>query len=394
MRHARSCPAGRDREAGCDCEPSYEASVFDVRTGKKVRRSFRRLALAKAWRAETIGQVRRGELTAATVPALRKAAEAFLSGIESGAIRKKGGERYSPRVVNDYRRDLRDLVETLGAHRRLNRIDVDDVERLVRDWRAEGLSESRISNRLKPLRVIYRQHRRTVPVNPLAGLEIGSSGKRERAAGDAEIAELLAPLDAETRLAYALAGYAGLRAGEIAALDVADVRIADGVLSVHRSWCHQTRTMKAPKSKAGTRRIPLRATGPLLRIAQEHQALSGRTEGLLLGPDGQTPVVLMTLHRRAKKAWEAENGKRAEKAEREGRELRPDELLVPITLHELRHSCGSRWAATPKLDPAMASKWFGDTYATFANVYVHAIDRGDDDAAAKVEAAYFAEVVA
>jgi hypothetical protein len=43
----------------------YEASVFSVRDGKKIRKTFPTLAAAKAWRADALVGLRRGALRSA-----------------------------------------------------------------------------------------------------------------------------------------------------------------------------------------------------------------------------------------------------------------------------------------------------------------------------------------
>jgi hypothetical protein len=45
--HSTNCPA-RLRRGRCDCGAGYEASVFSVRDGKKIRKTFPTLAAAKA----------------------------------------------------------------------------------------------------------------------------------------------------------------------------------------------------------------------------------------------------------------------------------------------------------------------------------------------------------
>ena len=55
----------------------------------------------------------------------------------------------------------------------------------------------------------------------------------------------------------ATAFYAGLRAGELAALRWEDVNLARGVLRVERAWDPKSKCYVAPKSKAGFRTVPI-----------------------------------------------------------------------------------------------------------------------------------------
>lgn len=58
------------------------------------------------------------------------------------------------------------------------------------------------------------------------------------------------------RAALALAGFAGLRLGEIRALTWADVDLEAGTLAVRRSMLPDG-TLKPPKTEAGKRAVPI-----------------------------------------------------------------------------------------------------------------------------------------
>src|SRR5439155_589715 len=84
----------------------------------------------------------------------------------------------------------------------------------------------------------------------------------------------------------------------------------------------------APKSRKGGRRAPIPAS--LRRQLLEHKLRTGRDgEDFVFGRTAPAPFTPTRIRKRALKAWAAENAKR-------GEEERP--LLVPIGLHELRHS--------------------------------------------------------
>ena len=68
---------------------------------------------------------------AGTAQTLREAAEAFVDGMASGAIRTRAGERYKPSVVREYERSLRlHVLPTLGGAK-LSKIQRRDVQRLA-----------------------------------------------------------------------------------------------------------------------------------------------------------------------------------------------------------------------------------------------------------------------
>jgi hypothetical protein len=124
-------------------------------------------------------QAAKGVRLAGTSQTLLEAAEAFVDGIASGAIRTKTGERYKPSVVREYERSLRlHVFPTLGGGR-LSRIQRRDVQRLADDLLASGADPSTIRNALKPLQVIYR---RAIEDGDLAVSPASGSGSRPRAA--------------------------------------------------------------------------------------------------------------------------------------------------------------------------------------------------------------------
>jgi hypothetical protein len=106
-RHRNSCPAAEDAGAGCRCSPTYRAQVYDMRTGRKLRKSFPSFAAARAWRSDAEVALRQGNITAALSPHLSDAAAAWLEGALEGAIRNRSGDRYKPSVLRQYETTLR-----------------------------------------------------------------------------------------------------------------------------------------------------------------------------------------------------------------------------------------------------------------------------------------------
>src|SRR5256885_11011777 len=109
-RHARSCPAARVKDARCRCQPSYEAFVYSVRDGRKIRRTFSNLSEARSWRHDAASAVRKGTLNAPTRQTLNEAAEAWLEGAKRGTVLTRGGLPYKPAGVRGYEADLRRYV--------------------------------------------------------------------------------------------------------------------------------------------------------------------------------------------------------------------------------------------------------------------------------------------
>ena len=90
-----------------------------------------------------------------------------------------------------------------------------------------------------PLRAIFAREiqRDRVKVNPTAGLVLPRGEKaRDRIAGPAEAAALLAALPEGDRATWGAAMYAGLRRGELMALRVNRIDLDANVIRVERVW--------------------------------------------------------------------------------------------------------------------------------------------------------------
>jgi hypothetical protein len=199
-RHRNSCPAAEDAGAGCRCSPTYRAQVYDMRTGRKLRKSFPSFAAARAWRSDAEVALRQGKITAALSPHLSDAAAAWLEGALAGAIRNRSGDRYKPSVLRQYETTLRlRLLPEFGAVR-LSELQRKDLQGYVDRLLLDGVhNPSTIRNTLVPLRVIFRRAvvRGEVAVTPTIGLEIPAArGRRERIASPAEAEQFRSPAPA------------------------------------------------------------------------------------------------------------------------------------------------------------------------------------------------------
>jgi integrase len=202
---------------------------------------------------------------AGTPQTFHEAAEAFIDGIASGAIRTKAGERYKPSVVREYERSLRLHVLPVLGGARLSRIQRRDVQRLADDLLVSGADPSTIRNALKPLQVIYRRaiEDGDLAVNPCERLRLPAArGRRERIASPSEAAALIAALRPEDRALWGCAFYAALRRGELRALVWDDVDLADRLIRVERSMSGhgETGAPRVAPAVAASRSSPSCAT--------------------------------------------------------------------------------------------------------------------------------------
>src|SRR5712691_4527048 len=90
LRHGRHC-ASREGPA-CDCRPGYQAQVFSARDQKTIRKTFRTLAAARAWRAESKSALRGGTMRAPTRTTLSEASEDWLSAAKAGIVRTRSAQ--------------------------------------------------------------------------------------------------------------------------------------------------------------------------------------------------------------------------------------------------------------------------------------------------------------
>jgi integrase len=120
------------------------------------------------------------------------------------------------------------------------------------------LSASTVRNVINPLRALYAWAlpRGLARVNPCAGLRLPTGATaRDRIATPVEAARLIAALEPRDQAALGLALYAGLRLGELLALEWSAVDLDARTLRVGRSWVAHARRFVEPKSDAGVRTV-------------------------------------------------------------------------------------------------------------------------------------------
>jgi integrase len=337
-------------------------------------KTFASLAEAKAWRTDAQVALRRGTMHAGSTGTLREAAEPWLEGVKSGAIRNRSGHTYKPSAIRGYETALvMRVLPGLGGLRlsEIRRVDLQDfADRLC----ADGLDPSTVRNTLMPLRAIFRRAlaRGEVAVNPTSGLELPAmEGARDRIASPAEAAELLAALPQRDRAIWATAMYAGLRRGELLALRWEDVDLAAGVIHVERSWDAKEGAV-GPKSRAGRRTVPIPAV--LRDYLVERKLSSGRHVGLVFGTGYTQPFTPSNVRKRANATW-ARAG------------------LEPIGLHECRHTFASLMIAAGVNAKAL-SAYMGHSSVTITlDRYGHLMP-GNESEAAQLLDSYLARAVA
>ena len=316
----------------------YRGTAYDKRSKRHLFGPWTpHLAEARAWRVDAQARIQGGTLSADRGPTVREAVDQFLRGIESGAIRDRSGQPYKPSTIRAYKRALRDRAVPAFGPARLARLIRSDVQLWVDSL--DG-SPSTVRNAVTALRALYGWAipRNFAQTNPTRDLRLPSGEKaRDRVASPAEAATLIAALQPRDQALFGLAVYAGLRLGEILALEWSAVDLDLLALRVERSWDASARQLVKPKTRAGSRTVPI--VDRLARLLADHRVLMNHpTSGLLFASErvpGQ-PTHPTPLRRRLYAAWE-------------------DAGLEPLGLHEGRHTFASMMIAAGVNAKALSS---------------------------------------
>jgi integrase len=324
-RHSRRC---RSRGSGtCNCDPSYEAWVYLPRHQSKVRKTFRREAEAKTWRADALAAANRGTLRPARKDArtLAEALTEYVDGMREGTVRPKGRTAYKPNTIRSYERAVKGhIADTWLGGLKVADVRRQDVQGLADELLATGLEAATVSNILNPVQAFYRRaiDRDELAYNPAERIDLptGEATRPARIASASEAAMLLAALEERDRPLWATAFYAGLRRGELQALRWQDVDLGASLIHVERSWDQYEGAIE-PKSRSSRRTVPLLA---VLRDYLDQHKLAAECggEALVFGRAPWNPFAPMATDKRAKRAWKGAG-------------------LEPITLHQCRHTFAS-----------------------------------------------------
>jgi integrase len=370
VKHRAGCAS--EHGARCNCRRVYQAAVWSARDSRRIRKHFDSLSDAKSWRADSYGKLRRRELRAPSPMTFGEAAALWLLGMRAGSIRTRSGDEYKPSTIRSYEQALRGsrdgkggLLSELGAIR-LSDLTVDDVQAYADRLLAAGAQPSTIHNQIMPVRVICRWRRREVAVNPTVGLSLPAvRSARVRIVSPPEAELLIAALAERDRALWATALYAGLRRGELMGLRWCDVDLARGVLEVAQAWDPKEHLMVAPKSAAGTRRVPIAAD---LRayLAPLYLAAATDAQGLVFGTGG-VPFSASSLYERAHRAWK-----------RVG--------LRAVCLHDCRHTFASLMIAAGVNAKALSTFMGHATISITLDRYGHLMPGAEDEAAVMMSA--------
>lgn len=320
-------------------------------------------------------------LDAETLTEARRERDGLLAGLHEGRVAVPATTTLAA-VFAEYQssRNLSERTRTherhlFGRHlgalasRRAQDVTATDVARLLREMRGGGYSAWTCVavHRILAGSFSLAVRRGILTRSPMDGLAPSERPKQKNA-------RRIAVLDGETmqrlvaagtserwRAALALAGYAGLRLGEIRGLTWADVDLDAGTVTVRRSMLPDG-TPKAPKTDAGARSVPLL---PALRrrlVEWKLQAPHSQPAELVIGTAAGKPIAERNLRRALEDAKVAAG---------------LDGLDERLSMHSLRHSFASMLATDLELPATTLARLTGHADAGFT-LRVYARDGRDD----------------
>jgi integrase len=184
--------------------------------------------------------------------------------------------------------------------------------------------------------------------------------RRERVPRASEAAALIAVVPLSDRAVWAAALYAGLRRGELQALDWSQVDLEAGVIHVECSWDRQAGLIE-PKSKAGKRKVPIADALRVHLLAHRlHQGRGG--QGFVFTSNSGRPFDSGRLAAPARKAWA--------KAD-----------LQPLGLHDCRHTYAAFMIAAGINAKALSSYMGHSTITVTLDRYGHLLPGNEREAA-------------
>jgi integrase len=370
IRHAPDCPAKAKPVDGhrppCRCKTAARGWVYLTAEKRKVRSDWftgkGAIAAAKAWRTDRAAAKEKGTLREPEKTTLREYGDDWLEKIKRGEVLSRNHQPYKPSAIRGYRHDLETHIYPRLGDVRLDQVRRRDIQAIVEQLTASGLSGSKVRNVVVPLQALYRRAMRDelVTVNPTVDLDLpAAGGTRDRVASVPEALALVEALDEEDRALWATAFFAGLRRGELRGLRDEDVDLERNTIYVRRGW-DDVKGAIDPKSKRGERKVPV--AGILRRYLLAHRARTGRRGvALFFGRTATEPFTPSHVRRTANERWSTAT-------------------LNPIGLHEARHTYVSlMYASGSKLEEIGDYVGHSSTYMT--SRYRHLIDGQGQEAA-------------
>jgi integrase len=281
----------------CSCKPSFYGVAWDKEAGRNQKTRYRqRVTEARNLRDDLTQKIRNGEIVEPGGLTVAEAHESFVAAARGGIALNKKGRPYKPNAVVDLDGCLSKLPQAIrGAD--VWALRRGQIQRAVDEFHRAGLSGSRIRSIVNALRSLYRwaEDRELVTRDPAAEIRLPAyePAGSVRVASPAEFAKLLAAIETEDAVPFALGAYGSARAQEIRHLRWEDVDFDKVRISLAADE-------DARKSEAARRLVPMVA--PLERILAEEARRQGRPREGMVCPPRRRGGVGNDLPRHAPKA--------------------------------------------------------------------------------------------
>jgi integrase len=253
--------------------------VWDPHARRLHRKTFKVLAEALTWRDDIRTAVRNRAIRPTTKTTVREAAQALLAGMRSGDVLDRSEKSYKPSTIRSYAVAVTKYLEPDPlARMALGDVRHKDVQDYADRLRKKNLSPSTIPNMIYPTassfaaRTSVTRSRSTRPgkvkLPPVRG-------KRDRVAGRAHAALLIAALPVAERALWATALYAGLRRGELRALRWSDVDLAAKPVVIRVTRARRSTRASKPRRSVLPALLPTASPrhrkGPVMRGLSQYR---------------------------------------------------------------------------------------------------------------------------
>lgn len=290
VRHQTRCTKKKNKRARCNCVPSHRAWISDKKNDTLIKLPWtKNKDQAENERRDLEAALKKGTLNAAAtevpeIPLLEDfALNVFIPGILDGSILAKGGERYKGGVARGYRGALQREILTAPElkDKRLDQICRADLKKIVKRMLKDGYAAWTIHNTINPLRALLRHAvddeildpdfrdpatRLGIPKGARRKVVTEATGAKGEMVirGPREIIEMIDVLPVNDRGMFATGALAGLRRGELRALQIRHVDLKHNVIRARFGW-DDCDGQIALKSDSSDRDVPiLKALRPYL----------------------------------------------------------------------------------------------------------------------------------
>jgi integrase len=269
------------RSPGKQPSVNYEARIA-TSDGREVTKSFARIEDARTFRSEALHQRNTGTLTDSRLQ------KVTFSNWVNGAQWQKHLATLRPKTLLIYTRAIDRAVNQFGSTP-LPKITRSTIE-AFRDHTLKSLNAGGTNQAIRVVRtcLAHAEEAQLISKNPASKVRATEDVRPEdrperRALTEDEAARLLAEIPAKWRALVATSLTLGLRWSELAGLQRKHIDMEAGEIRIERQayWLNAELIVSAPKTKAGTRKLPIPEDLAVLLAAHLNQFAQPGNEGIV-----------------------------------------------------------------------------------------------------------------